>query len=362
MRRLKNIALNLILVFISCVFVLLILEIGVRIFIPLVKPHIITRSGTPGKPFFEGTFLSTEYTIDIKINSEGFRDIEHELIKPTDVFRILAVGDSFTFGLGVQADLVYPEMLERILNEKNRHKTFRYEVFNMGIANIGTLEELRIIKEGIKYKPDLILLGLLAENRWNAGNGNDLCDNFKSWCRSKDNKLIKLGSGGPFLKLKVKLIDYANSLQGFLAEHSTLYFLVMTKKGTALRRQLIRFREDQKRDEIDMGWDITKDTLKKINAIAQEAGAKFVIVRIPFLYDVYNTKPDRVSEILIEFGKVNNINICDLLKILRKNKNLDLYYPADGHWKPAAHMLAAKEIYNYLIRNSLLIHSQVRYE
>ena len=103
-----------------------------------------------------------------------------------------------------------------------------------------------------------------------------------------------------------------------------------------------------------MGWDITKDTLRRIKAVAEKAEAGFVIVRISFLYDVYNTEPDQVSEMLAEFGKENSINICDLLKVLRKNKDNDLYYPADGHWKPEAHKLAAREIYNYLVKNNFL--------
>src|SRR4030043_590496 len=41
-----------------------------------------------------------EYHIDIKISSQGLRDYEHELSK--DVYRILAIGDSYTFGEGVE--------------------------------------------------------------------------------------------------------------------------------------------------------------------------------------------------------------------------------------------------------------------
>ncbi|MBU2540563.1 MAG: hypothetical protein KJ593_01540 [Candidatus Omnitrophica bacterium] len=61
-----------------------------------------------------------------------------------------------------------------------------------------------------------------------------------------------------------------------------------------------------------------------------------------------------MSKILAEFAKKNNINVCDLLTALRENRGSDLYYPADGHWKPLAHKLAAEGIYNYLVDKSLL--------
>lgn len=363
MNRIKKTISNITLILGSFLFALFILEIAVRIFIPVTKPTMITKKVTPAdikkpleflQPFFEGTFLSAEYTTEIKTNSEGFRDIEHELAKGDGIFRIVVAGDSFTFGLGVEANQTYPKILQDLLNEKSIDKNLRYEIFNMGIAGIGTQEELEILKYGLRYKPDLILLGLFVEERWNPGNGNDLYDNFKKWQRAKDEKLITKGEAGLFLRSKTKSVDYLNSFQRFLAKNSEVYFLLMTRCGTTLRKHLIRFREGQNRLELEKSWDITKDVLKKINALAKSIGVPFVIIRIPFLYDVYNQGEDKVSKILAEFAKENNINVCDPLMVLRKNKGSDLYYPADGHWKSQAHKLAADEVYNYLVNNNFL--------
>ncbi len=94
-----------------------------------------------GQPLFEGIFQCAEYKTFIKTNSEGFRDSEHNLKKPKGVFRIIVLGDSFTYGLGVEAEETYSKILEKILNEASVRRDIRYEVFNMGIAGIGTLEE-----------------------------------------------------------------------------------------------------------------------------------------------------------------------------------------------------------------------------
>ena len=49
--------------------------------------------------WFPKPHYSDEY---ININSQGFRDKEHKVKKDENVFRILCLGDSSTFGLRVE--------------------------------------------------------------------------------------------------------------------------------------------------------------------------------------------------------------------------------------------------------------------
>jgi lysophospholipase L1-like esterase len=360
-RKLKNIILNFVLSISSLIIILLLLEVAVRIFIPITKPQMIVKRGSDktvpkklnyGDPFFEGIFQSAEYTTRIITNSEGFRDVEHRLKKDKGVFRILAVGDSFTFGLGVEANQTYPKILEAMLNKNTLGKK-HFEVFNMGIAGIGTLEELEIIEYGLRYKPDLILLGVFVENRWNPGNGNDLCDNLKSRDRLKNSRLVNQNEN-IITRPIIRPVDALNSLQRFLATNSDLYFLIMTRLGTNLRKSLIGLRQNQNQSELALSWDITEKAIKKIKRLADKEGVAFVIVRIPFLYDVYSPKNDEAKNILTVFSNENNINMCDLSDVMGNNKNSDLYYPADGHWKSLAHKLAAGDIFAYLNDHKLL--------
>ena len=48
----------------------------------------------------------------ITINSHGLRDKEYTYTKPKNVFRILCLGDSCTFGLGVSISKTYHSLLE----------------------------------------------------------------------------------------------------------------------------------------------------------------------------------------------------------------------------------------------------------
>ncbi len=88
----------------------------------------------------------------IAINSKGLRDTEHSYDKPTGVFRIVVVGDSFVFGSGgVETSERFTDILEK--------STKNIEVINMGVPAYGSDQEYLYLKtEGLKYRPDLIIL------------------------------------------------------------------------------------------------------------------------------------------------------------------------------------------------------------
>jgi lysophospholipase L1-like esterase len=70
-------------------------------------------------------------------------------------FRILAIGESTTFGLGVAPEQAYPQQLERMLNEgSDRH----YVVVNTGVPGQTSTSILRNIGYQLeKYRPDLVI-------------------------------------------------------------------------------------------------------------------------------------------------------------------------------------------------------------
>ena len=92
------------------------------------------------------------------LNSRGFRDLERTVEKPPGTFRILALGDSFTFGAGVRdADDVYTRVLESRLAARSMS---RIEVINLSKKGWSTEQERRAMRnEGWDYSPDLVVLG-----------------------------------------------------------------------------------------------------------------------------------------------------------------------------------------------------------
>lgn len=91
-------------------------------------------------------------------NSYGLRDQEVSLEKLPNTYRIFAVGDSFTYGHGVQREQTWVKQLEALLNDA-RDNAFQYEVLNGGVPGYNTQQELIHFKEiGQQFQPDLLIL------------------------------------------------------------------------------------------------------------------------------------------------------------------------------------------------------------
>ena len=101
-----------------------------------------------------------------KMNNKGWQDRDHEFAKPKDVFRVVAIGDSVTFGAIVAPETIYPRVLETEL----RKEGYNVEVTSIGYGGWGTDQQLEALRlEGLLYQPDLVI---------NQFTSNDLSDNL----------------------------------------------------------------------------------------------------------------------------------------------------------------------------------------
>jgi lysophospholipase L1-like esterase len=97
--------------------------------------------------------------VPVSINSEGLRDHEFSLDKPPDVYRIMMLGDSTTFGWGVKQQDTAAKFLERKLNADLPTGYNRVEVMNTGVGNYDTVQEATYYETiGWKYHLDLVVL------------------------------------------------------------------------------------------------------------------------------------------------------------------------------------------------------------
>jgi hypothetical protein len=102
--------------------------------------------------------------IAVDINSHGLRGPETTYAKPPATFRILNLGDSVVMGWGVLEEDTYGRQLESRLNEDGTGDR-RFEVINAGVPGWNLENALAYLQaEGLKYEPDLIVLGLTIAN------------------------------------------------------------------------------------------------------------------------------------------------------------------------------------------------------
>ncbi len=90
-------------------------------------------------------------------NSKGLNAREVTYEKPRGTFRIVALGDSSTFGWGVNTDEIYPHVLEETLRE--RHPGAGVEVVNLGVCGYSSFQGLILLeREALRYDPDVVTL------------------------------------------------------------------------------------------------------------------------------------------------------------------------------------------------------------
>lgn len=173
--NIKDISLKIILVLLSVIFALTLCEVIIRVFKlapevhrlnPGLKKSVYKISSNPilGYEFKENyrdefrPNLSSSYPY---INSHGYRDIERTYEKSKGVKRIILLGDSVACGAEYIYDLkdTISGQLEKMLKEK------RVEVLNICVNGYCTRAEVELLKmQGIRYKPDLVILLFVAND------------------------------------------------------------------------------------------------------------------------------------------------------------------------------------------------------
>ena len=125
------------------------------------NPRLLYRLRAHEHVLYDGLMVKLPVTT-ILTNSRGFRDSDWSREKPAGTSRIVILGDSMAFGLGVEQDQTFPSVLENMLQREGE----RYEVLNMAVPGYNTLQEVELFREeGSFYEPDQTILQSLA-NDW----------------------------------------------------------------------------------------------------------------------------------------------------------------------------------------------------
>ncbi|MEK6940134.1 MAG: GDSL-type esterase/lipase family protein [Nanoarchaeota archaeon] len=306
------------------------------------------------KPNCYSRFSSFEWDTEVYINAEGLRDDE---IVPKEQFdfRILMLGDSMTWGYGVEKEETFSEVLQQNL----RAKGINADVINAGATSYSpSLEYLLLKYKGLSYQPDIVVLNL------------DMSDVQDDYIREKaaefdqQGNIIKVSGikeeGYTLLhKIRKKM-----KLNRFIVDKLNLIDSKWVKKEEAPevlplgdpktdRYAILRDMPVQDEEE---HWNRTFHYLSLINELCKENGITFVLTLYPYGVQV---SPDEWSEGRHMFGfkpgvvegdapqrKVreyaeNNIIYVEMLDSFQESETFPLYFPYDGHINRDGHALAA---------------------
>jgi lysophospholipase L1-like esterase len=94
--------------------------------------------------------------VPVRVNAHGLRGAEIETPRPATTRRILALGDSVTFGYRMPEEKIFPTLLEERLRQRSADD---WEVVNAGVEGYNTRSELALLREvGFPLDPETVVL------------------------------------------------------------------------------------------------------------------------------------------------------------------------------------------------------------
>jgi lysophospholipase L1-like esterase len=266
--------------------------------------------GSNPRGYFDG-----EGTLTYRINSLGLRDREVERLKAPGVRRILAVGDSFTFGTGVRLEDVYPSRLQRLLDESG--PPGRSEVLNLGVMGFNTAHEVALLREvGLGLSPDLVLLCYVL-NDAEVLSPEEAAPAEPGWRR----------------------------WPSLLAQQ-----LAARLESRRLREAAIaKTRADYRRGA--PGWQLVQRSLAQARDLARAHGFELALVIFPYLWQLDEHYPFADAHAAVARAAQRlGLPVLDLFDAFRGEDGPSLWvHPDNQHPNERAHEIAARAIHAWLL-------------
>ena len=292
------------------------------------------------RPWRVTTTRTAEFEFTARHNSLGFRDVEHPVAKPPGVFRILGVGDSFTYGIGVDVADTYLKRLEVLLNARP-NAPVRVETLNLGIPRFfPELERIVLERYGMQFAPDLVVVGFLP---------NDVVDT-----RLGVDAVVADTSG----HLMTRQAREVGRLATWFSLRSHLARLMLDRyvKYRISRDHPVQPEQILVADGFhEADWRKIEAEYAKMRSIAAAGNARLVVVHIPQI-GPWDNAWDYPAERLSEWSARNGAHFIDVLPAMRTAAaaRRTLYFSRDGHCTAEGYNVIAETIFRSLTTAGLV--------
>ncbi len=368
--RLKNFFKTFFLLLFSTVVTILLAEALIRIAEPqrldsirglfTADPDVVYRL----KSNQAAVYSQFEFSVAESTNSIGLRDREIG-DKPANGYRILGLGDSFSYANGVELEDTYFKRIQRRLTESSGRPV---EIINCAAPAYGLIQETGLLKKlSPSLKPDAALIGFYV--------GNDFIDSYNLYDSDGKPAIAVTNAGG---LVSIKLIDQEGGIRGFtgklrqyLATNSHLYVFLRNRLSELLSKAGLRgappapdFCAKEYSEDLKKGWELDQRLLLEAKEFTQRNNMRLIVVVLPAIYQVYEDawtkyfttfKVDpnlydlnKPQTLLNEFCQKNGIEIIDMLPGMRREgKSQQLFFPIDTHMNPEGHRVVADSLTEY---------------
>ena len=154
--------------------------------------QFVPRPGAVRTVVLPGHGDEPDQTLVYQINADGFRGERVPLERTPGVLRIAALGDSFTYGTGVEQPHTWPAQLERALEERLGEGSV--EMLNWGVEAYNTRQEAAFLEwKSPLWQPDLVILCMYINDASGESRGTDAAQGPKREPRWETTWIERLG-------------------------------------------------------------------------------------------------------------------------------------------------------------------------
>lgn len=238
------------------------------------------------RPATQGWFTkryATARPVFVRVSDAGFRDREHALDKPDDVFRVAVLGDEQSEAMHVELDDSWWSQLGRELDGCGVVGGRRVEMLNFGVNGYGTAQELALLESvALRYQPDLVLLQFSA--------GNDPQNNSFALSHDKERPFFRLdGEGRPRIDASFNAVpgfrrhaSLSHELARRVGDRSHavqwLSMLPEPRHSPGVQKALLGPPPSELWEE---AWKISEALILRMNDFSSRNGARFAVAIVP---------------------------------------------------------------------------------
>jgi lysophospholipase L1-like esterase len=255
----------------------------------------------------------------VRTNSLGYRDRELPRRKPANAFRVVAVGDSVTFGHGVDVQDTWPDQLEHRLAA--RFPSRRIDVINTAVPGNAPFQEYVDLERSLALEPDAAVIQFVL---------NDVVGPLNLFRRYGGKGLDYHG---------VEDVPYWDWL---LSQHSGVYLLLKDVSARVRFGSLTRegARQNAVRREAEFAWQAAAEEsndpvlvdawreclawLQREVDLCKRHGIAVVLIATPCDFQFTDASKTYAQRRLAAFAASNDIPYVDLLVPLRARATAEI--------------------------------------
>lgn len=281
---------------------------GVRYKFQPFSEFYVTYDGNP-----DGYF-DKDNRLYYRLNNYGFRGENFRMKKPPGVYRIMVLGDSFTFGDGVKLEDTFVLQLQNQLRKMHP----KVEVLNFATSGWNTVDQISYLYSvGHKFEPDLVVIAyVLNDGPWELWP----VDMFKDEIAKAFEERIFPAS---------YFLTYA---------HTTWMRYQLSKRYIREKVQSLQTHSGE--------WRRSLRYLQRGKEITESIGADYFVILLPYLYELNKDHPFLPLQNYVgQFCVENNIAFQDLFDSFVGQNHVDLWaHPTDQHPNAKGHRIIAEAL------------------